>query len=147
MSLLKICRSLDFVAPKIRRQALAARDECIKAGYAVDFFETHRSLARQADLFAQGRTKPGKIVTNAEPGLSSHHYGLALDIAYYLNGRWDWSGDFDKPGAIFVAHGFEPPPKFEKVHFQMTNGLSGRALRDLARKMTVLDLWRELGLD
>lgn len=39
-----------------------------------------RDLATQAALYAQGRTAPGSIVTNAVPGTSFHNYGLATDM-------------------------------------------------------------------
>lgn len=39
-----------------------------------------RSFDEQATLYAQGRTTPGKIVTNARPGFSSHQYGIAVDF-------------------------------------------------------------------
>lgn len=40
-----------------------------------------RTMEEQKELYAQGRTKPGKIVTNAKPGSSAHNYGLAADLA------------------------------------------------------------------
>lgn len=40
---------------------------------------TRRWSSEQADLYAIGRTKPGRIVTWARPGQSAHEYGLALD--------------------------------------------------------------------
>ena len=39
-----------------------------------------RTVAEQDELFAQGRTKPGKIVTKAEGGESNHNFGIAWDI-------------------------------------------------------------------
>ena len=41
-----------------------------------------RSIAEQNALFAQGRSKPGKIVTNAKGGESFHNFGLAIDVAF-----------------------------------------------------------------
>jgi peptidoglycan LD-endopeptidase CwlK len=41
----------------------------------------YRSIAEQNELYAQGRKKPGKIVTNARGGYSYHNFGLAFDIA------------------------------------------------------------------
>jgi hypothetical protein len=35
---------------------------------------------------AQGRTAPGKIVTNARPGTSAHNFGAAYDIGFFQNG-------------------------------------------------------------
>ena len=42
--------------------------------------ETDRSPGRQAALYAQGRTAPGKIVTHAKAYESSHNWGLAIDV-------------------------------------------------------------------
>ncbi len=39
-----------------------------------------RTWAVQALLYAQGRTAPGKIVTNGRPGQSWHNFGLAVDV-------------------------------------------------------------------
>lgn len=50
-----------------------------KLGVKAYIYEGYRSEARQAVLYAQGRTTPGKIVTNAGPGQSMHGYGLAYD--------------------------------------------------------------------
>lgn len=57
----------------------------------------HRTVAEQQELFAQGRTKPGKIVTNLD-GVnkkSKHNYypSLAVDIAPYPI-DWDDLGRF-----------------------------------------------------
>lgn len=42
----------------------------------------YRSVAEQNELHAQGRTKPGKIVTNAKGGESFHNFGIAADFAF-----------------------------------------------------------------
>ena len=44
-----------------------------------------RSFQAQGELYAQGRSKPGKIVTNAKPGMSLHNYGLAADLCFKGN--------------------------------------------------------------
>ena len=38
-----------------------------------------RTWEQQKALYAQGRTKPGRRVTDAKPGYSYHNYGLAAD--------------------------------------------------------------------
>ncbi len=45
-----------------------------------------RTAAEQNALYAQGRTTPGHIVTNARAGFSMHNYGLAVDVVPYLSG-------------------------------------------------------------
>lgn len=66
-----------------------------------------RTIREQDGLYAQGRTKPGKIVTNARGGKSYHNYGLAIDFAimYDIDGNgtfkklsWDIFYDHDKDG-------------------------------------------------
>lgn len=67
-----------------------------------------RTKKEQDEIYAQGRTKPGKIVTNAKFGQSYHNYGLAIDFAimYDKDGNgsfevlsWDLNYDFDKNGS------------------------------------------------
>ena len=50
-----------------------------------------RSQARQAELYAQGRTTPGKIVTWVKH--SKHQDGLAVDLAPFENGTIDWNNE------------------------------------------------------
>ena len=63
---------------------------------------TYRSEAEQAELFARGRTKPGRIITNAPPGMSAHNAELngapaseAFDVVPLRFGKavWGTSGD------------------------------------------------------
>jgi peptidoglycan L-alanyl-D-glutamate endopeptidase CwlK len=59
---------------------------------------THRSNAEQNALYAQGRTRPGKIVTNAKGGQSNHNQypSPAFDIAFK-----DASGNIHWDMALF----------------------------------------------
>lgn len=63
---------------------------------------TYRSNEEQAALHAIGRTKPGRIVTNAKPGRSTHNNtlngkpaALAVDVVPLRDGKpvWGMSGD------------------------------------------------------
>lgn len=58
--------------------------------------ECYRSPARQDELYAQGRSKHGLIVTYKRGGESKHNLGPptpALDVAFLLaNGAVSWSG-------------------------------------------------------
>lgn len=42
-----------------------------------------RSYAEQDALYEQGRSKPGKRVTNARGGYSNHNFGIAVDIGIF----------------------------------------------------------------
>lgn len=53
---------------------------CSVLGYDYYAISGYRSPEEQATIYAQGRTTPGKIVTNAPPFSSLHQFGLAIDF-------------------------------------------------------------------
>lgn len=55
-----------------------------------------RSFEDQDRLYAQGRTAPGQIVTNAKAGQSPHEYGCASDWAYFIEGELIWLDSHDE---------------------------------------------------
>jgi hypothetical protein len=63
------------------------------AAYGYDLYinSGFRSFAEQDDLYASGRTRNGRIYTNAKGGGSVHNYGLAADVADHKYGQSiDW---------------------------------------------------------
>jgi len=139
---------IKLLHPKVRDEVYEIYDEICEAlkGRAICRFSyTLRTFAEQDAIYAQGRTKPGKIVTNARKGLSYHNYGLAIDIVLIINGKtasWDVKGDFDGDGkadwieivTIFKQFGWEAGIdwKFRDApHFQKTFGHSVRELLSL----------------
>ncbi|MFD2609564.1 phage tail tape measure protein [Deinococcus taklimakanensis] len=64
--------------------------------------EGARTMERQAALYAQGRTTPGNIVTNAKPGQSLHNYGVAADI-YWRDPKTGKIVSFTDPRALEAA--------------------------------------------
>ncbi|MEG0927241.1 M15 family metallopeptidase [Chryseobacterium sp.] len=126
--------------PSVREEITKIINECDAAltGRAkVRISQGLRTEAEQADLYAIGRTKPGKKVTNAAAGQSVHNYGLAVDIVLIIDGKtasWDTAKDWDNDGVadwyecvkIFARHGwdwggnwktFKDLPHFEKKGF------------------------------
>ncbi len=94
-----------------------------------------RSYAEQDELYAQGRTKSGGIVTGARGGQSYHNFGLAIDIVE-INGRQAvWDGPWQEFGRIGKSLGWEWGGDWssfvDKPHFQMTFGLTTAQLRQL----------------
>ena len=95
---------------------------------------TYRNKDEQAALYAQGRTLPGKKVTNARPGESKHNLvdksgnpaAEAFDIAILVNGKLNW--DLEHPvweiaGKLGEALGLEWAGRWtrfrEGPHFQL----------------------------
>lgn len=87
-----------------------------------------RTFAEQDALYAQGRTAPGKIVTNAKGGQSYHNYGLAIDVVEIKSGQAIWNTNWSEISKIGIRNGFEWGGNFkgfiDKPHFQMTLGYS-----------------------
>jgi peptidoglycan LD-endopeptidase CwlK len=85
-------RNLNDLRPEVRPQVDAFLAACSSAGLNVLVTCTLRSNDEQTALYAQGRTAPGHIVTDAPAGRSAHNYGLALDVVPMVNGKPDWNG-------------------------------------------------------
>ena len=150
----KTLERIQLLHPKLRDEAILLYDEIIKeltGKAACRFSYTLRTFAEQDALYAQGRTKPGVIVTKAKGGQSYHNYGLAIDIVLLVdkdgNGTfetasWDTKSDFDgdkksdwqEVVAIFKRYGWEWGGDWRFVdapHFQKTFGKSIMELQQL----------------
>jgi len=66
--------------PPLIKKANEFIAQCKKAGVTILITQGLRTWAKQNEYYAQGRTTPGKIVTNAKGGESYHNFGLAFDI-------------------------------------------------------------------
>jgi peptidoglycan L-alanyl-D-glutamate endopeptidase CwlK len=77
---------LATVSPDLATKVRAATDSLAQAGTYLLVVSGLRTPAEQDALYAQGRTTPGHIVTNAKAGQSMHNYGLAVDVVPYLSG-------------------------------------------------------------
>jgi peptidoglycan L-alanyl-D-glutamate endopeptidase CwlK len=75
------------LAEKVRQMAEMLEQENI----TIRVTQGLRSWAEQEALYAQGRTVPGSIVTNAPPGTSWHNFGLAADVAPFDGSIPDWN--------------------------------------------------------
>src|SRR5689334_16310672 len=82
--------SLDGLHPTFRAAAQIVLQRLAAENIPFRIFEAFRSPQRQAFLYAQGRTRPGAIVTKARPWQSYHQYGLAADFVLFENNAWSW---------------------------------------------------------
>lgn len=115
-------------------------------GITVIVTSTLRDMEAQAELYAQGRTKPGKIVTKAKPGESWHNYACAGDVLPLRYGKPVWgtkgNGIDENPaddgtddlevwqtvGKVGLRCGLEWAGNWKEfpefAHFQYTGGLT-----------------------
>lgn len=128
-------RRIEDLVPAVQQRAQALVKAAKDAGIDLLVTSTYRSNEEQAALYAQGRTKPGAIVTNARPGDSYHNWRCAFDVVPLRNGKpvWGTSGpDGDlwrKIGEMGEAVGLEWAGRWtgklrEMAHFQYTGGLT-----------------------
>jgi peptidoglycan L-alanyl-D-glutamate endopeptidase CwlK len=136
--------------------------ELIKEGLAFSIFMGLRTWDEQDALYAQGRTVPGKIVTNAIGGDSWHCFGLAAD--YVLDAhpelpgiQWSWDvkadfnhdgrGDWFEMAELALKLGLEAGWFWKKFpdapHVQNTYGLTLVEVKELYRGGGLAAVWQE----
>lgn len=119
---------ISSLTPLVQRKAKMVIDEMKRRGHEVYIFEGYRSVTRQNELYAQGRTKPGAIVTNAKGGESLHNYGVAVDIVFKVASKspWDNSHPWKLLGEVGKMYGFEWGGDWkqfnDRPHLQITLG-------------------------
>lgn len=93
-------RNLSDLRQDVKQMAEKHIELCKAAGFDLLVYCTYRSEQEQNDLYAQGRTLPGKIVTNARGGDSQHNKVDAMknpaaegyDCVPLKNGKAIWDG-------------------------------------------------------
>ena len=91
-------RDITLCHPRLQLLAGQLVEECSRQGLSIKIGETLRTKEEQDALYAQGRTRPGAIVTNA-PGSSYssyHQWGTAFDFF-----RNDGKGAYNEEGRFF----------------------------------------------
>lgn len=103
---------------------------CKDKGIDVILTSTYRDKESQDALYAQGRTTPGKKVTNAKGGQSMHNWRVAFDVVPVINGKAVWNDDnlWNRVGEIGESVGLEWGGRWskfiDKPHLQFTQGLT-----------------------
>ncbi len=134
-------RNLKDLLPCVQERAekfiTAARSE----GIDILITSTYRDKESQDALFAQGRTAPGRKVTNAKGGQSFHNHRCAFDFVPLVLGKPAWADTalFERCGVLGEQCGLVWAGRWttfkEMAHMQYTGGLT---LADLqaGRKIT-----------
>lgn len=153
-------KRIETAHPDVREELHCIYNEICKRVNSefcqVRFSDVFRSLLKQDAKFAQGRTKPGAVVTWVRGGYSFHNYGLAIDIVLLLdrdkNGSfesasWDTKSDENENGvaewnevvSIFKSYGWQwgiitrSGKHIDKPHFQKTFGFKASELKELKK--------------
>ena len=123
-------RNINDLKPKVAAMCSEFINRCKDAGIDVIITSTYRDAESQNALYAQGRTAPGKKVTNAKAGQSFHNWRVAFDFCPIVNGKCQWNDDalWTQCGEIAEGIGLEWAGRWvkfkETAHCQYTGGLS-----------------------
>lgn len=114
---------IEQLHPSIQRKARDFITGAIDHGFNLRITSGYRSIADQNTLYAQGRTTPGKVVTNAKGGESFHNFGLAFDVFDTNKGyNLDWNALASVAANYELEHGDRG--YVDLPHFQFRGGLS-----------------------
>jgi peptidoglycan LD-endopeptidase CwlK len=116
--------------------AVRTNSQLSGAGAVAKIISGTRTYKEQAALFALGRTRPGKIVTNASAGRSNHNFGIAWDVGLFKGNDYLQEAPlYDAVGAIGRGLGLEWGGDWrsfvDKPHFQLE---TGRTLAQVRQK-------------
>lgn len=111
------------LTPTLEKKAAQFLIDAKNAGYSLKITQGLRDPAYQDKLYAQGRTLPGKIVTNATGKNSKHCLGKAFDFAYNgktpypSNGKWKEIGAIGKKLGLVWGGDFKS--FVDRLHFEI----------------------------
>jgi len=124
-------RNINDLLPNVQVRVEKFLELCEEEGIDLLITSTYRDNESQEALYEQGRTRPGKIVTNAKSGESWHNYRCAIDIVPLVNGKPNWDGSdpiWQTIGELGEKAGLEWAGRWhsfkELAHFQYTGGLT-----------------------
>ena len=94
--------NINELHPRLEKKVLELHELCKQNGLQIGIGECIRTVEKQDALYAQGRTTPGNIVTNARGSSysSQHQWGIAFD--FYRN---DGTGSYNESGSFFETVG------------------------------------------
>lgn len=133
-------RSLNDLLPQVKSRVEAFIKAADEAGIDLLVTSTYRDAESQNALYAQGRTTPGKVVTNARAGQSFHNFRCAVDVVAIRNGKPVWDSKdavWQTIGKIGKQCGLEWAGDWKRFkeypHFQYTGGLTLAQLQQGAK--------------
>jgi peptidoglycan L-alanyl-D-glutamate endopeptidase CwlK len=130
-------RDINELNPTVASLCQLFINKCKDNNIDVIITSTYRDAESQDSLYAQGRTTPGKKVTNAKAWQSYHNFKVAFDFCPVVNGKAQWNdtATFTKCGEIAESLGLEWAGRWksfkELAHCQYTEGKTLEQLRKL----------------
>lgn len=110
--------------PEVQPIARALIQKSVEMGINIKIISGLRTYEEQDALYAQGRTTPGNIVTNARGGHSNHNFGIAFDVGVFEGNKYlPESTKYKAVGALGMDLGLEWGGNWKSIvdqpHFQL----------------------------
>ncbi|MBB6054747.1 M15 family metallopeptidase [Tolumonas osonensis] len=110
--------------PEVQPIARALIQKSVEMGINIKIISGLRTYEEQDALYAQGRTTPGNIVTNARGGHSNHNFGIAFDVGVFEGNKYlPESTKYKVVGALGMDLGLEWGGNWKSIvdqpHFQL----------------------------
>lgn len=109
--------------PLVQRKADIFIAKCKERGLFIKIVSAYRGETEQNEKYAQGRTTPGSIITNAPYPKSLHNHGMAFDVCFVGNDpyptddtKWKKIVEIAKPIGLTAGYNFtsfQDKPHFE----------------------------------
>ena len=141
---MKTIRDIAELTPTAQKACGLFLQRCKEKGLPVYITETYRPQERQDELYAQGRTKPGKVVTWTKN--SRHKSRRAWDICKLTGGKADYSdaaffkacGNVAKELDITWGGSWKTP---DMPHFEIAETWTEPALRRILSAFASSKVW------
>lgn len=127
-------RKIEDLHPELQWRAEALIELCAEEGFEIRVISTFRDAEFQNHLYAQGRTRPGDVVTWVVGGYSNHNYRRAFDIGVFVNGKYmrEHPG-YNKVGPLGESLGLAWGGRWRKPdrpHFEFMEGYTTADFRE-----------------
>jgi peptidoglycan LD-endopeptidase CwlK len=134
-------RVIATLLPEVQPYARALITKAAINGMTIKVISGLRTYDEQNDLYAQGRTKAGNIVTNARAGYSNHNFGVAFDVGVFEGSRYlDESPKYKAVGLLGMDLGLEWGGNWKTIQDEPHFQLRPKWASDLAEKDMLAEL-------
>ncbi len=117
-------KAIATLLSEVQTYARALVTKAAQHGITIKVISGLRTYEEQNELFSQGRTNPGRIVTRARAGFSNHNFGIAFDIGVFEGNKYlDDSPKYKAVGILGMDLGLEWGGNWKTIvdqpHFQL----------------------------
>lgn len=130
--------------PAFQTKVYALLALCQARGLDVFVTQGMRTFAEQNELYKQGRTKKGAVVTWARGGQSYHNYGLAVDFAFHGKNPYSESHDWAGLVKAVTDSGLESGASYGDRPHANLKGISIKTLQGWHAKGGIANVWNQV---